>query len=54
MLQDLLDPFWFLNAHIFYRYEKLIHVYQLSKTKNGSNGVFEKEKGALLFVSLYT
>lgn len=51
MLQDLLAPFWFLNAHIFYRY---MHVYQFSKTKNGSTGVFEKEKGALLFVSLYT
>lgn len=29
-------------------------VYQFSKTKNGSTGVFEKEKGAFLFVSLYT
>lgn len=50
MLQDLLAPFLVSKCtHILQ-----VHVYQFSKTKNGSTGVFEKEKGALLFVSLYT
>lgn len=49
MLQDLLAPFLVSKCtHILQ-----VHVYQFSKTKNGSTGVFEKEKGALLFVSLY-
>lgn len=48
MLQDLLAPFWFLNAHIFYRYMYI----NSAKPKTAAPGYLKRKR--LLFVSLYT
>lgn len=40
MLQDLLAPFWFLNAHIFYRYMYI----NSAKPKTAAPGYLKRKR----------
>lgn len=53
MLQDLLVPIWFLNAHIFYRYEKYMYISIQQNQKRQHRGIWKGKGRIIIRVTIY-